>query len=67
MSDLVYASLVILIIWAGIFFWVLGLDRRLRRLERTLPDRSEQAEEPQAEAATSDPEQGTTTADDQSV
>ena len=49
MSDLAYASLVILIIWAGIFFWVLGLDRRLRRLERTLPARLEQEEKPPAE------------------
>ncbi len=51
MSDLIYASIVILIIWAGIFFWVFRLDRRLRRLERALTARSEQ---------------GATIADDQS-
>ncbi|MFO7767821.1 MAG: CcmD family protein [bacterium] len=33
MSDLTYASLTILIIWGGIFFYLFTLDRRLRRLE----------------------------------
>lgn len=33
MRDLVYASTVIVIIWGGIFFYLLGLDRRVRRLE----------------------------------
>ena len=33
MSDLIYASITILIIWGGIFFYLFTLDRRLRRLE----------------------------------
>jgi CcmD family protein len=36
MGDLVYAALVIIVIWAGIFFYLVGLDRRLRRLEQML-------------------------------
>lgn len=41
MSDLMYASIVIVIIWAGIFLWVFRLDRRLRNLEKALPGKSE--------------------------
>ena len=33
MGDLVYAALVIVIIWAGIFFYLAGQSRRLKRLE----------------------------------
>lgn len=40
MSDLVYAALVIIIIWAGIFFYLVGLDRRLKRLEKLLGEGS---------------------------
>ena len=40
MSDLMYASIVIVIIWAGIFLWVFRLDRRLRNLEKTLSGKS---------------------------
>jgi len=35
MSDLVYAAIVIVVIWGGIFFYLVGLDRRVRRLEAT--------------------------------
>lgn len=41
MSDLMYASIVIVIIWAGIFLWVFRLDRRLRNLEKALSGKSE--------------------------
>jgi CcmD family protein len=34
MSDLVYATVTILLIWGGVFFYVFVLDRRLRRLEK---------------------------------
>jgi|GEM_PF-1559688 len=50
MSDLVYASVVILIIWAGIFLWVFGLDRRLRRLERAVTGRSTSEKQPEPES-----------------
>ena len=33
MGDLFYASLVIVIIWGGIFFYQTVLARRLKRLE----------------------------------
>ena len=33
MGDLVYATLVITIIWAGIFIYLTGQSRRLKRLE----------------------------------
>ena len=33
MGDLVYAALVITIIWAGIFVYLVGQNRRLKRLE----------------------------------
>jgi len=33
MGDLVYATLVIIIIWAGIFVYLAGQNRRLKRLE----------------------------------
>lgn len=38
MGDLTYAAVVIAFIWAGIFFYLFGLDRRLRRLERHIPE-----------------------------
>ena len=34
MSDLAYATVTILLIWAGVFCYVFLLDRRLRRLEK---------------------------------
>ena len=40
MSNLVYAALVIIIIWAGIFFYLVALDRRLKRLEKLLGEGS---------------------------
>lgn len=40
MSNLVYAALVIIIIWAGIFFYLVGLERRLKRVERLLGEGS---------------------------
>jgi CcmD family protein len=36
MDNLIYATIVILVIWAGVFLFLLGLDRRLRRLERRM-------------------------------
>jgi CcmD family protein len=33
MGDLMYAAIVIVIIWAGIFFYLVSLDRRVRNLE----------------------------------
>lgn len=33
MGDLLYATIVIVIIWGGIFFYLLSLDRRVRSLE----------------------------------
>jgi CcmD family protein len=33
MGDLVYAAIVILVIWGGIFFYLVTLDRRVRALE----------------------------------
>jgi CcmD family protein len=32
-SGLVWVALVTAVIWAGIFFYCLALDRRIRRLE----------------------------------
>ncbi len=43
MSDLTWATLTVLLIWGGIFVYLLGLDRRLRRLERALTDTGEDA------------------------
>jgi CcmD family protein len=34
MGDLAYATVVILIIWAGVFFYLTVLARRLKRLEQ---------------------------------
>jgi hypothetical protein len=39
MDKLLYATIVVLVIWGGFFFFLLGLDRRLRRLERILASR----------------------------
>ena len=52
MSDLLYASIVIVIIWAGIFLWVFRLDRRLHKLEKALTGDSKSAEPPPSEPAT---------------
>ncbi len=52
MSDLMYASIVIVIIWAGIFLWVFRLDRRLHNLEKTLAGKSRTAERSQSEIDT---------------
>jgi len=46
MGDLVYAALVIIIIWAGIFFYLAGQDRRLKRLEAALLARGEVEDNP---------------------
>lgn len=32
-SSMLWVAVVMVVIWAGIFFYCLGLDRRLRRLE----------------------------------
>ncbi len=72
MSDLLYASIVIVIIWAGIFLWVLKLDRRLRYLENALSGKSQPASEPVVEPVTEpafqpvDSDQETETTADQS-
>jgi CcmD family protein len=44
MSDLIWATLTILLIWGGIFIYLLGLDRRLRRLERALTGSGKEAD-----------------------
>jgi len=41
MGDLGYATMVIVIIWAGIFFYLAGQDRRLKRLEAALLSQGE--------------------------
>jgi len=44
MSDLLWATLTIVLIWGGIFAYLLGLDRRLRRLERAVTGTAEEAD-----------------------
>ena len=54
MGDLAYATLVIIIIWGGIFVYLTGQNRRLKRLEeivagmsgRGAADREEGSHEP---------------------
>ncbi|MFC1628820.1 CcmD family protein [Gemmatimonadota bacterium] len=53
MGDLVYAALVISIIWAGIFFYLVGQSRRMKQLEERVagmvdrnPVVTDRAEEP---------------------
>jgi CcmD family protein len=35
MDKLTYATIVIMVIWGGVFFYLFTLDRRLRRLEKS--------------------------------
>ena len=56
MGDLVYATLVITIIWAGIFVYLTGQSRRLKRLEEIVSGMS--AREPVG------PEDGSVESDD---
>ncbi len=46
MDKLIYATIVILVIWGGIFLFLLGLDRRLRRLERWMASGGEEGTRP---------------------
>jgi hypothetical protein len=40
MGDLTWAALVIIIIWGGIFLYLAGQSRRLKRLEEMVTDRT---------------------------